>query len=524
LDKRTSGRTSRRRPQVSAGFPTWLIVLIGALVVLGMVAALVYPRYQRAATIRGLLSENEAARKRACAKALRVGRGIVSEVVSAARQNTPPSAADDLIVTLLRLVESKDDSVRQHLRTKLKDLVADWADDAAAEKRRAAARVLSKYFKSPDHTVDDGTKDALLKLVDDRDRDVRMAVVSGIDRNAKSAEAVEVVCAAMDDEDFEVRLKAREVLPDIICKQAAWFLLKKARETKEPSLKAKYVHQVGNYTGDPIPLEALVPFMEHESSEVRAEAVLAIGYGGPGEAERLVVKALDDPSAEVRAEAARQIRLFRMKDLGGPAVAGKVYNEPVKKAKIQMIMVIYHLKANYAAITLARIAANEREDKEVRLKALEGIAKMYFRTPEESLPLAAGLIHAMESADAQVAERARAAAASLASSPVPSTIPEWKKWYADRQKELELLKYISDLMDQGGKAERAGDHSKAQTERDRYFTQAEKLYRSAQTEYDKVLEVCNPRDRDRYEKRQRQISKDIRRVMQKVGLVGDERL
>lgn len=522
---RTSSRASRRRQAVSGGFPTWLIVVIGIAVVVGIVVAIIYPSYARAATVEQLLSENEAVRKRAAVKAERIGRGIVSEVISAAQQNTPPAAANDLVILLLNLIEKNDDSLREHLRMKLRGLALEWADDPEVEKRRPAAFVLSKYFKSADFSVDPETKNKLLKLVKDTDKEVRLAAVSGLGRNAKSPEAVEVVAAAMDDADFKVRLKAYETLPDVICKEAAWFLFNKAREAKDPVLKAKFLHQVSNYANDPIPLDSILPFMEHESPEVRAEVVICIGYTGPGEGEKYVVKALDDPSGEVRAEAARQIRLFRMKDLGSPAVAKRVYDEPVKKAKIEMIMAIYHLQANYAAITLAQIAANENEDKEVRLKALEGIARrMSFKTPEEQLPLAAELIKAMETNDPQVADAAHNAAASLVRGPAPQSVPEWKQWYADRKKELEYLKYISDLVDQGKKVERAGDHSKDQAERDQLFTRAEKLYRTAQDEYTKVTKVCDPRDRDRYEKRQRELTKDIRRVMQKVGLLKDERL
>ena len=508
MERQAPGRSSRRRPPAAGkGFPVWAVAVAVVCVVLGLGVWLVYPSYHRASVVRRLLSADEAARQRACAEARHIGPGIVSDVVAAARNEAAPAASGDICRLLMDLVAAAPQALRPSLRLKVKRLAYDWAEAEEPDKRRAAAVILAACFKTPQGTVEPEVKEALLRLVRDPESAVRAAVVEGLSEEDRSREAVEISSLAAEDEVFDVRAKARLALSAVTCPEAASLLLLRAKETSDAGLKALYLRLLAPYVGRRVKLEEVVPFLEHPSPEVRRSAVLAVGYASTGEAEKYVVKALQDPSAEVRAEAANGIRSFRFKKLGAPAVTRALPAEPVKKVKLEMMKAIYMLQATYAAVPLARLAADEGEDEEVRLKALEAITKLNFRTPEESLPLAGELIKVMRVENPKVAERAKETAARLVYGQVPRTLEEWDRWYAERKKELQLLEAIRGLMREGRAAEDAARYDRA-----------EDLYRRAQGLYTEVMKICYPRYRSRYERRQRHITLDIRRVQQKARL------
>jgi hypothetical protein len=235
--------------------------------------------------------------------------------------------------------------------------------------------------------------------------------------------------------------------------------------------------------------------------------VVAIGYSGKDEAVELLRKALKDPSSDVRYEAVEKAVYGRYVALGRE-IADMMYDEPSKKVKIKMFKICGPMRMDYAAPVLARIAANDQEDKEVRMQALETIYKLSLTKPEERFPLAGDLLKVMKVSDKEVSEKARKVASVLVRGRPPKTLEGWERWHEEKKQELAILRDI----------ERTGNEVD-RLEKEKKYEAAEELLFKIQDLYNRAIEICDDDDRPTYEGRARRLNIRIRHMQQRARLI-----
>jgi HEAT repeat protein/tRNA A-37 threonylcarbamoyl transferase component Bud32 len=115
--------------------------------------------------------------------------------------------------------------------------------------------------------------EAALELIRDQDEDIRRAAIEILNQT-KDERAVDFLIVATRDKDWWVRERAVDALAEIGSKRALPALLTLVRTSDERSLPT-IVRALGKL-GETAQIPTLLPLLEHQSKEVRLEAITAL--------------------------------------------------------------------------------------------------------------------------------------------------------------------------------------------------------------------------------------------------------
>jgi HEAT repeat protein len=501
---------------VKTGIPTWAYVSGGIALVVVVLAAIVYPIYHRAAVVKTILGTDAALRSWAKDEAVRLGSDkMLDPLIETAKAQCPPEAAADLMSAVLKLTA---DSTSEYVTTKVRRFAELWVNDAASEKRLAAARGLSSYFgyqaagaKDIAMGIADANKSSLLALVKDTEQSVRKEVVSGL--VVPCYTSTEIALVGVSDADLQVRRKAAEMLMAVATPDACQMLLSKALSTTDVGLKATIVRALAvRENAARVGSGGFAPLLKDPSSDVRREVIVALAHAGDPGVTDMLTKALDDPSAEVRHEVIMNA-LYRRDQKLGLAAADRLLIEPATEVKIRVLKAVGPLSLTAAKDKIVALALKKDEVTEVRVAALNAIGALNLSKPAEKYGMIDALLPAIDDTSKEVSDAAMGTANELMTGRAPKDPAGWHKWMDEKRPIIGLLEQIDDLVKQGNAAYEANNQ-----------TDGENAYFKAGELYDEIMKVCPDGEKSMYEKVQQNLNIDrMRRQRSRVIDVRNEK-
>ncbi|MBN1809698.1 MAG: HEAT repeat domain-containing protein [Planctomycetes bacterium] len=492
----TSGRrSSRMRQPVSKGVPGWVIGAAIAGVIAVILIAVVLPMYEKAATISGLMSTNAEDRAAAKGKALEIGSMKLLDPLVVASGQCPPEAAVDYMETLIKLAPQGSSD---YMKMKVRRIAEGWAEDESAEKRLAGAMGLTAYFSEENRRL-------LMLLIKDEDLRIRQTVAANL--TVKSKVSAEVALAGIDDKDLQVRRNSADALMKIAVPSAAELLLAKAAKTDDVGMKATILRALAKRElAMEVGAAGFVPFLKDASVDVRKEAIVGIAMSGSPTASDLLIRALDDPSADVRHEVVWNA-MCRRDGKVALAATGRLLTEPSSMVKEKTLKTVGPLNLRAAKDNVIALALKKDETPEIRIKALGTILSLKLTKMEERYPVVEVLLPVIFDADKEVSDKAKEIASALASGKRPTTPDGWKQWVEDKKKLMAVMKRIEST-------EKAAE----QAMKDEEYKKAETLYLKTVDLMNEAIELCTEREKEAYWARQTSLNRQIRHAQQKASM------